>query len=144
MKRIKLQALCAAIAVAVALTAMACRGEARTTQQPAGIIQAPVVVAAAPAAAGGTGLANGVFSGVGGGGFGGSIYVAVSIADNTIVAVEITAHNETPRFADPVFEQLIPTVLERQSTNVDTVTGATMTSVALLAAVQDALQKAAR
>ena len=83
-----------------------------------------------------------VFIGIGSGGYGGDIYVAVTISDDGgIIAVEVVEHSETPGFANRAFGQLIPSVLEAQSANVDVVTDATYTSEAFMSAVQDALNQ---
>ena len=92
---------------------------------------------------GATTYTPGVFEGTGEGGHYGPISVAVTIDDDgRITAVEVTDHNETPEFADRAFGYLIPDVLEVQSANVDTVSGATATSVAFINAVVEALGQA--
>jgi len=89
------------------------------------------------------GLPDGVFPGIGAGGFGGDIFVNVAIEGNEIVGIEVTAHNETPAFAASVFSHLAPTIIAVQSVNVDIVAGATDTSSGFIAAVSDALMRAA-
>ena len=85
-------------------------------------------------------LSPGVYEGVGTGGFNGDIAVAVTVGSNgAITGVEVTNHSETPRFADPAFEVLIPAVVAAQSAHVDIFAGATVTSHAFIAAVEDAL-----
>ena len=84
----------------------------------------------------------GTFSGVGTGGFGGNIYVDVTFSENSILSVTVTAHNETPAFANSVFGHLIPAILANNTANLDTVAGATETAEALLHAVQDAIEQA--
>jgi len=88
-------------------------------------------------------LPDGVFPGVGAGGFGGDIFVNVAIEGSEIVGIEVTAHNETPAFAASVFSHLAPTIIAVQSVNVDIVAGATDTSSGFIAAVSDALMSAA-
>ena len=53
------------------------------------------------------------------------------------------SHNETPGISDPAFK-LADTIIANNSTNVDAVTGATKTSEAFIAAVNDALAKAGK
>ena len=120
----------AALALAAALVLAACTGDLSTS-----------IWAAAPLeqAEGAIGLPDGVFSGVGTGGFGGDIYVDVTIQDNSIAAITVTAHSESPLFAGPVFNQVIPEIMARQSTGVDVIAGATETFKALVAAIEDAL-----
>jgi fumarate reductase flavoprotein subunit len=84
----------------------------------------------------------GTFGGVGTGGFGGDVYADVTFSENAILAITVTAHNETPAFANSVFNQLIPMILSHQTARVDVVAGASETSGAFLAAVQDAIRQA--
>jgi len=84
-------------------------------------------------------LPDGVYSGVGTGGYGGNIYVDVSIAGNSITDITVTAHSESQLFATSVFGRLIPEIVARQSTGLDVIAGATYTFNALIAAVEDAL-----
>ena len=80
-----------------------------------------------------------VFVGVGADGYGGEISVALTINNGVIVDVNVIDHSETPGIANPAFDQLIEAVLATQSSDVDTITAATYTSRAFIAAVQDAL-----
>jgi uncharacterized protein with FMN-binding domain len=85
----------------------------------------------------------GVYDGVGTGGMGGDIYVGVTVSENAILGIEVTAQNETPGLGDSIFDHMIPLMLARQSADVDAVAGVTTTSKAFIAAVADALAKAA-
>ena len=89
-------------------------------------------------------LTPGVFTGIDSGGLQGDVSVAVTI-DNAgvITSIDIVYSNETPRFADPAFEYLIPSVLSSQSADVDAYSSATWTSRAFLNAVWDALAQSA-
>ena len=87
-------------------------------------------------------LTPGVFEGVGPGGYGGNIYVAVTVDENSILDIEVLEHGETDMFAMMAFSRLIPDMLARQTTAVDGVSGATYTSGALIAAVEDAMASA--
>lgn len=90
-----------------------------------------------------TGLTPGVFDGTGSGGFYGDVSVAVTIGDDgTITAVEVTDHMETPAFANRAFDGAIPAVIAAGTYQVDTISGATATSVAFLNAVEDAVNQA--
>jgi NosR/NirI family nitrous oxide reductase transcriptional regulator len=67
----------------------------------------------------------------------------VTIEDGAITAIEVIEHNEHEEkfWGRPV--SLIPQrVIDAQSTDVDTVTGATMTSRGIIEAVEDALAQA--
>ncbi len=75
-------------------------------------------------------------------GFGGDLVVDVTISDGKINEVSVRPHQETPFIADAALEQLTATVVQAQSANIDAVSGATMTSNALIEAVGKALNKA--
>lgn len=97
--------------------------------------------AGAPAAA--ADFTPGTFEGVGAGGYGGDITVSVTIgANGSIEDVEVIAHNETEGFANNAFPHLLPQVISSQSADIDAFTGATYTSDAFMAAVEDALNNA--
>jgi len=84
----------------------------------------------------------GVFAGVGTGGFGGDIYVNVTFSDSEILAIEVTAHEETAAFGGSTFEHMINLMLARQGADIDAVTGVTASSNAFIAAVADAVSQA--
>ena len=75
-------------------------------------------------------------------GIGGKIVVRVTYADGTISDVEVLEQNETPEFGGAALEELPAKVVEADSTEVDVITGATITSKAFLAAVADAIAQA--
>ncbi len=75
-------------------------------------------------------------------GYGGELTVEVELADGEIVAVRVVDHSETAGLSDPAIEQVPAAVVEAQSTEVDSVSGATVTSEAIKAAVQAALDDA--
>lgn len=80
-----------------------------------------------------TGTANGFKPG---------LTVEVTISGGKITKIDIVDHNETPSYARMPM-QLIPNeIINSQSTNVDTVSGATRTSVGIINAVADALKQA--
>ena len=82
------------------------------------------------------------YVGVGEGGMGGDVVVKVTYADGTIQNVEVLEQNETPEFGGAALEQLPAMVVEANSTEIDGVTGSTMTSNAFFAAVNDAIAQA--
>ncbi|MCL2558577.1 MAG: FMN-binding protein [Treponema sp.] len=88
-------------------------------------------------------LTPGVFSGKGSGGMGGDIYVSVTVSEDAILGIEVTAHKETAGLGDSIFDHMISLILARQSAAVDAVAGVTLTSKAFIAAVADALANAA-
>lgn len=87
------------------------------------------------------GLRDGVYTGRAQG-FSGEMVIAVTVAGGTITEVEVVSHNDTPFIADPALETLTGAVVEVQSAEVDTVSGATYTSEGFRAAVRQALGKA--
>ena len=74
---------------------------------------------------------------------GGPIKVKVTMDGDKIAKIEVLSHNETAGISDPAFA-LLDTMVANNSTAVDAVTGATKTSEALIAAVNDALAKAGK
>ena len=74
---------------------------------------------------------------------GGPIKVKVTMDGDKIAKIDVLSHNETPGISDPAFK-LADTIIANNSTNVDAVTGATKTSEAFIAAVNDALAKAGK
>ena len=75
-------------------------------------------------------------------GYGGTVSVAVTIQDGTIIDVAIvSAKQEDAAYFDAA-KGVIDEILEAQTTEVDTVSGATFSSNGILHAVADALGKA--
>ena len=70
------------------------------------------------------------------------LVVEVQLAKNKIEAVTVKAHNETPGLSDAAIATLPAEIVKQQSIGVDTVSGATMTSKGILAAVETATKKA--
>ena len=78
-------------------------------------------------------------------GFAGSkspIHVKVTLSDDAIESIEYTADGETPTVGGAAIPQLVDDVLAAQSTNIDIVSGATLSSNGFLAAVNEALTEA--
>ena len=70
------------------------------------------------------------------------VNVTVTVADGKIASIEIGDNNEMPGMVESVEKLLLPVIVENQTLNVDNVTGATVTSAAVLSAVTDALAQA--
>src|SRR5690554_1642418 len=87
------------------------------------------------------GMKDGVYSGQASG-YGGELIVDVTITGGAISDLEVRPHDETPMVADEAIETLIENILQAQSPNVEVVSGATVTSEALIEAVEQAIQKA--
>ena len=72
---------------------------------------------------------------------GGELKVKVTMDGDKIAKIEVLSHNETPGISDPAFAQIPDAIIAANSTQIDAVSGATKTSEALIAAVNDALSK---
>lgn len=66
----------------------------------------------------------------------------VTIAEGKIDEINVTDHQETMGVSDPAFNKVIPAIIENQSLAVDTVSGCTVTSKALITAVGLAIEAA--
>lgn len=82
--------------------------------------------------------ADGTYTGQGQG-FKSTITVEVVVEDGKITAINILGQGETPFLSDAAFDAVPKAIIAAQSTDVDTVTGATGTSKGIIAAVKDAL-----
>ena len=72
----------------------------------------------------------------------GMVKVAVTVSENAIENVEVIAQNETVGLADAALNTVPGAIVEAQSLAVDTASGATVTSKAILAAAEAALTAA--
>ena len=86
------------------------------------------------------GYKDGTYTGSGTG-FSGLITVQVVIEGGKITDITIVSTTDDSPYIDNA-SALLKTIIATQSTNVDTVSGATYSSVGLISAVRDALQKA--
>ena len=86
-------------------------------------------------------MTPGTYEGVGNGN-NGDVKLTVTVSEDAITDITVTEHMETPGISDPAFERLPGSILEHQSLAVDTITGATNSSRAILAAVEQALTAA--
>ena len=75
-------------------------------------------------------------------GHNGEIKVEVTVSNGAIENIVITDHAETEGLSDPAFEEVPAEIMETNSTDVDTVSGATVTSKAIISAVENALKDA--
>lgn len=71
----------------------------------------------------------------------GRIVLEVSLADGKIDEINVKESQETETMAKPVFEELKNSIISKQKVDVDSVSGATVTSQGFLDAVKDALEK---
>lgn len=75
-------------------------------------------------------------------GFGGAVKLEVTLDETSIVDVNVIEHAETEGIGSRAVDTLPGTIEEAESTDVDGVSGATVTSNAIKAAVNDALRQA--
>ena len=69
----------------------------------------------------------------------GPVKVSVTVSEDAITAIEVTEHAETPGLSDPAINDIPAAIVEHQSLAVDTISGATNTSNAILTAVAEAI-----
>lgn len=75
-------------------------------------------------------------------GMNGPVDVKVEFSDSAIVSVSAVGEKETKGLGDVALEQLIPAVVAAQSADVDVITGATVSSKAMLQAVEACMNQA--
>ena len=73
-------------------------------------------------------------------GIGGPIKVLVTMKDDKITNIEVVYHNETRGVSTNAINTVINSIIEQQTTDVDAVSGATVTSKALINAVKKAVE----
>lgn len=86
-------------------------------------------------------LTDGVYAGTGAGKMG-EIACEVTVEGGKITAVTVTEHSETPGLCDAALESVPAQIVEKQSLDVDLVSGATGTSQGILDAAKAALAQA--
>ena len=84
---------------------------------------------------------SGTFEGVGKG-LNGDVKIELTYEDGEIKDVKVVEHKESEGIADPALEQIPAKIVGEQNINVDTVSGATVTSTAIIDAVKQALEAA--
>lgn len=72
----------------------------------------------------------------------GEIEMGVEISGGKIAKVNVISQSETAGVSDLAFEQIPVAIVEKQTTQVDTVAGATVSSKAIITAVEAALSQA--
>ncbi len=75
-------------------------------------------------------------------GHNGDIKVEVEVDSEAILSVDILEHKESPGISDPAIERIPKAIVDGQSLAVDAISGATITSKAIVAAVTEALKQA--
>ena len=74
----------------------------------------------------------------------GDVTVAVTVSDSKIEKVEVMDNKETKVIADAALEEVPAAIVKQNKAEVDTVSGATITSKAIIEAAKEALKKAAK
>ncbi len=92
----------------------------------------------------GTPYADGVYTGTSMAGMHGEFAVEITVEKGKISKIEAPVNNETEGIGKKVVDQLFAQVLEKQSAEIDAVSGASKTSAAVLEAVTKALEKAGK
>ncbi len=87
------------------------------------------------------GYKDGVYEGTGKGN-GGDIKVEVTVEGGNIVSISLTEHSETEGIYEAAEKGVIEEIIKTQSTEVDAVSGATVTSNGIMEAVADAVKDA--
>lgn len=73
--------------------------------------------------------------------FGGTLKVKVTMDGDKIAKIDILSHGDTAGVCNAAYDTVPGKIIDAQSTNVDAATGATVSSKAIMAAVEDALSK---
>lgn len=94
-------------------------------------------------AKGSNGAGSGSSAGIGSGmGKHGQFDVEVMVTDGNLDRITVLNSRETPGMGDVAMEELTQLIVDNQTLNVDTVSGATLSSMAFIGAVSDALDQA--
>lgn len=109
----------------------------KTAKFTAGLILAGMLFASC----GGAGLKKGSFE-ASAKGNNGDVTVSVTLDGTKITDVSVVKHAETPGISDKALADLPKEIVSAQSTNLDTISGATNSSKAILSAARAALKKA--
>ncbi|MEY8461117.1 FAD-dependent oxidoreductase [Eggerthellaceae bacterium 24-137] len=72
----------------------------------------------------------------------GPVSISVTFSENRIETIEVLDSYETPRISAPAFSALPEQIIEYQSLQVDTITGATLASMAIINGVKDCVEQA--
>lgn len=86
-------------------------------------------------------IENGTYIGEGMG-FGGKIEVEIYVNDNKVNKIVVDKHSETSGYYEEVFKIISGEIVEEQNIDVDSVSGATVSSRGMINAVRDAVSKA--
>ena len=74
----------------------------------------------------------------------GEITLEVVLSETEIVSINVVSESETPELGGVALSTMLPAIIEAQSTEVDSVTGATITSTAIIEIVNSILSEASK
>ena len=74
----------------------------------------------------------------------GEIDLTVTVEKGKIAKIEVTHQSEAAGVSDLAFQRVPQEIIEKQTTKVDAVSGASLSSKAIMAAAEDALSKAVK
>lgn len=85
-----------------------------------------------------SGIADGVYEGTGTG-FKGNMTVEVTVKDQQITAIEVTQTNDDAKWFDRAYNTVVSNIIKSQTADVDSVSGATYSSMGIKEGVANAL-----
>lgn len=85
---------------------------------------------------------DGTYTGSGTGYKGGTTKISVTVSDGKISSIQAISNQDTPKFYQRAEGTIIKSIISKQSTSVDTVSGATYSSKGIMSAVTNALNEA--
>ncbi|WP_160685743.1 FMN-binding protein [Clostridium sp. C2-6-12] len=85
---------------------------------------------------------DGTYTGSGKGFKGGTTTVSVTVSNGKIASVQTVSNGDTPQYYNRASGTVIKNIISKQSTSVDTVSGATYSSKGIMSAVANALSQA--
>lgn len=88
-----------------------------------------------------SGYTAGTYTGTGHGKFG-PVVVETTFDESSILEVKVTQSEESKFISDAAIEKIPAAIVEQQALGIDAITGATLTSTAILAAVADCVEQA--
>lgn len=97
--------------------------------------------ASQPSVAGATPMTPGTYRATGEGKFG-PVTVETVVSESALLSVSIVESEETEFISDAAMREIPAAIVEHQAIDVDTITGATLTSAAILTAVGDCIDQA--
>lgn len=98
-----------------------------------------VILATALVGCGSKGYEDGTYEGEADG-HNGPLKVSVTVEEGKISNVEVTEHEETEDIADPAIKDIPAAIVEKNSTDIDSIASVTVTSDAIKLAVDNALE----